>query len=135
MKKKIICISLIALLLCIVISAFAARTVGPNVTVTLATANKFAMFDEPYVTIKSIYIESGLPYLFYIRHNESGKRVTPKYKFEQDGGMIKNNMYYLTESRVAGYINTGDSYSGRATSNHDTLPDEIGEISLNTFAP
>ena len=132
MKKRIFCLVLIALLLCTAITALAARTVGPGVTVTLASGTKTSNSAAPTVTVGTFYTESGEAYVFWVTNSTRGKQVTPTYYFNSAGS---KDVYYMRESINAGDVPTGDRYAALARSSANTLPDEVGEITLSRFVP
>ena len=90
--------------------ALAVTVIGPSVTFTAATGTKASTSSEPYLHIYVFSAPENEYFVFWVTNNSVGKQVSPAYYFYSGG---TKTIYYMAESRTAGYVQAGVSYSAR----------------------
>ena len=131
--KKMIALLLTLVLTCLfATSAMAVTVKGPGVVFTGASGTKASEAAEPYLTVLVFSTSGGGYFVFWVTNNENDEQVTPAYKIDSLG--TKTEVYYMLESRTAGYVKAGVSYSARFRTNKDVPKDAESTIHIG-FSP
>ena len=130
--KKMIALLLILVLTCLfATSAMAVTVKGPGVVFTGASGTKASEAAEPYLTVLVFSTSGGGYFIFWVTNNENDRQVTPAYYLESLG---TKTIYYMAESRTAGYVKAGVSYSACFRTNKDVPADAESTIHIG-FTP
>lgn len=127
MKKIMVLLLTMMLVFAMTTSAMAVTVVGPGVTFTGATGTKYSDDSEPYVNVLVFSAPTDCYFVFWVTNNSNGQQVTPAYYFYSAG---TKSVYYMTESRNAGYVKAGVSYAARFRSGATTPADEESTIHI-----
>ena len=130
--KKMIALLLTLVLTCLFATSAMAVTVKvPGVVCTGATGTKASEAAEPYLTVLVFSTSGGGYFIFWVRNNENDAQVTPAYHIDSLG---TKKVYYMSESRTAGYVKAGVNYSARFRTNKDVPTDAESTIHIG-FSP
>lgn len=117
MKKIITLFLIMTFVFAMTTSAMAVTVVGPGVTFTGATGTKYSDDSEPYVNVLVFSAPKDCYFVFWVTNNSNDRQVTPAYYFYSAG---TKSVYYMSESRDAGYVKAGVSYAARFRSGETT---------------
>ena len=104
---------------------------GPKKTFTVGTGIKSDESDEPYLEITEFSTSGAGYFVFWVTNNSNDTQVSPAY-YPNSAGV--KTIYYMQESRKAGYVKANVSYSARARTN-SSVPTNAQSTLVAVFAP
>lgn len=130
--KKMTALLLALVLTCLfATSAMAVTVTGPKKTFTVGNGIKSDESDEPYLEITEFSTSGAGYFVFWVTNNSNDTQVSPAY-YPNSAGV--KTIYYMQESRKAGYVKANVSYSARARTN-SSVPTNAQSTLVAVFAP